>query len=101
MLDRNGNGTIDDGTELFGDVTAQPDPPAGEKKNGFRALAEYDMTSNGGNGNGQIDSGDSVFASLRLWQQQSRWLIATKRVTYPAVQKRGRYRTRLQIVEED
>ena len=70
-LDRNGNGTIDDGTELFGDVTLQPDPLTGEKKNGFRALAEYDKTSNGGNANGQIDVGDSVFSSLRLWQDSN------------------------------
>ena len=68
VLDRNGNGIIDDGTELFGDITEQPEPPAGEKKNGFRALAEYDKVSNGGNANGQIESGDSVFPSLRLWQ---------------------------------
>lgn len=68
VLDRNGNGTIDDGTELFGDLTAQPDPPAGEKKNGFLALAEYDKISNGGNANGRIENGDSVFPKLRLWR---------------------------------
>ena len=68
VLDRNGNGVIDDGTELFGDATAQPDPATGEKKNGFRALAEYDKTVNGGNADGQINSSDSVFSSLRLWQ---------------------------------
>ena len=68
VMDRNGNGTIDDGTELFGDLAAQPNPPAGEKKNGFRALAEYDKISNGGNANGEIESGDSVFPKLRLWR---------------------------------
>ena len=53
-IDKNGNGKIDDGRELFG-------PESG---NGFNELSMYDD-----DGNGWIDENDSVFTRLVLMQQ--------------------------------
>ena len=59
-LDKNGNGKIDDGSEVFGDFHLFADGT--KAKNGFEALAQYDT-----NGDGVIDENDEIFNQLKLW----------------------------------
>jgi len=59
-LDRDGDGAITDGAELFGDATVLPDGRTA--RHGFEALAALDA-----NGDGRIDRADPLFASLVLW----------------------------------
>lgn len=66
VLDLNGNGSIDNGQELFGNFTSQPAPVAGAQRNGFAALAFFDY-----NADGKIDNSDSVYSVLRLWQDRN------------------------------
>ena len=53
-LDRNGDGQINNGSELFGPQT----------NNGFTELAKFDD-----DGNGFIDEGDAIYNQLRIWQR--------------------------------
>lgn len=59
-LDRNGNGRIDDGGELFGSATVLHTGEAAS--NGFAALAELDS-----NADGHIDANDEMWAQLLVW----------------------------------
>jgi hypothetical protein len=59
-LDRNGNGLIDDGSELFGSGTSLPD--GSKALDGFAALRVLDT-----NQDGVIDAQDSAFANLSVW----------------------------------
>jgi hypothetical protein len=64
-LDRNHNGKIDDGSELFGYATPlRSGEPA---QIGYRALAELDDPASGGNGNGKLDAADRAFHDLCVW----------------------------------
>ncbi|HWM94402.1 MAG TPA: hypothetical protein VN493_26840 [Thermoanaerobaculia bacterium] len=68
-LDRNGNGMVDHGGELFGNFTRFTDGT--RALNGYLALAEFDNWLLGGNGDGQIDSADAVFEHLRMWRDSN------------------------------
>ena len=60
VLDRNGNGTIDNGGELFGDQVQLRNGL--KSSSGFEALSELDD-----NGDMNIDSNDSSFYDLKVW----------------------------------
>jgi hypothetical protein len=53
VLDKNNNGSVDDGSELFGPQTG----------NGFNELSKYDSDSNG-----WIDENDPIYNDLQIWQ---------------------------------
>ena len=61
VWDRNTNGSIDTGAELFGDFTMLPNGTLAP--NGFAALAALDL-----NGDGVLDANDPAFVELKIWR---------------------------------
>jgi hypothetical protein len=58
--DVNADGTINDGTELFGEATALAD--GSKADDGFEALAQHDQ-----NQDGSITAADNIFSALKVW----------------------------------
>jgi hypothetical protein len=67
--DRDGDGIIKDGTELFGNFTPHADGgvPNHPNPNGFLALQWYDHPEQGGHSDLMIDKLDPIWQKLRLW----------------------------------
>jgi hypothetical protein len=65
VLDRDGNGSIDDGAELFG--TATRIEGGGLAADGFAALATLDADADG-----RITPADPAWTDLRLWSDEDR-----------------------------
>ena len=59
VLDKNGNGQVDNGKELFGDQNGAP--------TGFDELAKYDK-----NGDEVINKDDEVYLQLLLWADMNK-----------------------------
>ena len=67
VRDLNGNGIIDDGSELFGNGTEIGDYGV-KAPNGYYALSQLDLLPElGGNRDGIEDDGDTAWGSLMLW----------------------------------
>jgi len=64
VLDRNDNGTIDNGSELFGIDTVKSDGTLAT--DGFDALRDLDS-----NGDGIFDAQDELFDKVRVWQDKN------------------------------
>ncbi|MEM9553064.1 MAG: hypothetical protein AAGC60_02315 [Acidobacteriota bacterium] len=69
VLDRNNNGLIDDGSELFGRFAGRPEVPYA---NGYEALAVFDQPELGGNRDGILSVADEAFRRLGVWFDRDR-----------------------------
>ena len=64
VRDLNGDGMINDGSELFGEGTTMAD--GSKAKDGFAALSAMDA-----NQDGVVDGNDAQFTELRIWQDSN------------------------------
>ncbi|VVH61336.1 Alkaline phosphatase (EC, partial [uncultured Gammaproteobacteria bacterium] len=64
VFDKNNNGKIDDGSELFGNNTILSN--GNKAANGFEALKDLDS-----NNDGKIDNQDTNFNNLKIWQDKN------------------------------
>jgi hypothetical protein len=73
VFDRDGDGLIKDGHELFGNVTYQTDCASADQNppNGFKALREFDLKINGGNEDGWLDEKDAGFKYILWWDDEN------------------------------
>ncbi len=74
-LDRDNNGRIDGGHELFGEGQNLEERPS---ENGFAALSLIDSKRHGGNEDGVVDEKDSLFSRLTLWADRNHDGISQK-----------------------
>ncbi|MEA5621320.1 calcium-binding protein, partial [Cronbergia sp. UHCC 0137] len=64
VLDRNSNGKIDNGSELFGNNTILKN--GSKAAHGFAALTEFDI-----NKDGKINASDTAYTQLRVWKDSN------------------------------
>ena len=68
VFDRDGDGMITCGAEMFGNFTPLSWTRDGPKAaNGFAALEWFDRNEQGGNGDGWITTTDAVWSRLGIW----------------------------------
>lgn len=87
-LDKNGDGIINDGSELFGPATG----------NGFSELASFDSDHNG-----WIDEADEIYEKLKVWTKDSSGrdvLLSLKNANVGAISL-GSAKTEFSLTDED